>query len=757
MPETVRLPLLNIESTVFETGLAPHDGYGCWSVGYCTKLRPVFVEPGDRIMVLRAMEAFAPPENPQTIRIGVNETELETIQLGPGLHDYRVTIPGALLHLGQNQVTLNYGQIFQPYRLDPGSMDSRSLAVKFRDILFAHPEASLEPSDYPDASPGPTAIPGVGFRIPIPAVLSIELAGMKQVRLQADFSLDNGASACGLIVTEGGTIRHRAWLGDLRESIDLTVNAGNALPQMVEFFIGSPANQSTGQVILDRLSCGLKAECHPRVEDDRPRNLVLITLDTLRQDHLGAYGQSTLKTPFLDCMARHGCQWFEAYSHVPLTGPAHASILTGLLPHATGVLSNQHNLGVSAMTMARLLRANGFRTAGFVSTAVLNSTYGYRRGFSYFRDCDSPRGFFEAEQTNEHVREYLQRLDPRERFFLWVHYYDPHTPYSPPGVKGDPLTALLDGAVTATWNIADGRRHSSTFNVPPGESILTLSTASGNGCFVQWMDLKPQPIGMVKGDGWELLDSEFLGSVWFAREQAEIVVHNPFTSSAAVTFTILAADNPGRDTLAARYAGEVEYLDRQLAELYTLFLERDLTDGTLFAVTADHGESLGEHSLMGHIHQLYEPLLRVPLILFGDRVEIHCESQTVRHVDLLPTLLGRLLVEAPFGMDGSDLAHANAAALPVYAETFAIEAREEIRSLRSDSFHYLWYPTGVGRAELFNLAEDPAETHPLSLDHPMVKILDSNLRRFMPAGELVSPAEPLTPEREAMLRSLGYL
>lgn len=168
-------------------------------------------------------------------------------------------------------------------------------------------------------------------------------------------------------------------------------------------------------------------------------NVVLVTIDTLRADHVGVYGASDA-TPALDALAREGVRFENAISPVPLTRPAHASLLTGLYPNQHGIRDNlPAGLEPSTPTLATRLGAAGYQTAAFVGSFLLGRGSGFENGFDVFRDGSASgagdrvgaRSERRAEEVASEVLEYISSARPP--FFLWIHFYDPHAPYDPPG------------------------------------------------------------------------------------------------------------------------------------------------------------------------------------------------------------------------------------------------------------------------------------------------------------------------------------
>lgn len=190
--------------------------------------------------------------------------------------------------------------------------------------------------------------------------------------------------------------------------------------------------------------CGPKRDIEAVLERDAARgfHVVLVTLDTTRADHLGAYGYELAETPVLDRLAAGGILFRDAVSPAPLTLPAHASILTGLDPQHHGVRNNgQYRLEDDHRTLAEILAERGYATAAFVSAFVLDRRYGLAQGFQVYDDRVEPApgqafGGLDSQRSAEAVTDaVLQWLDGRsgnEPFFLWTHYYDPHAEYAPP-------------------------------------------------------------------------------------------------------------------------------------------------------------------------------------------------------------------------------------------------------------------------------------------------------------------------------------
>lgn len=191
-------------------------------------------------------------------------------------------------------------------------------------------------------------------------------------------------------------------------------------------------------------SAALLAGCG--LDERRPPNVLLISVDTLRADRLGCYGAAAVETPAIDAMARSGVRFENAFSPVPLTLPAHWTLHTGTQPWVHGVVDNGMVLArPPASTLAERFSAAGYDTAAFVAAFVLHRSFGLDRGFDYYDDGPAADAALDqvmhaTAPADERVGQALRWLQSREKkaaepsrpFFLWLHLFDPHSPYAPP-------------------------------------------------------------------------------------------------------------------------------------------------------------------------------------------------------------------------------------------------------------------------------------------------------------------------------------
>ena len=176
-----------------------------------------------------------------------------------------------------------------------------------------------------------------------------------------------------------------------------------------------------------------------------PANVLLITIDTVRADHVGCYGYPKIETPTLDLLAQDGILFERAISQVPLTWPSHTAILTGTYPFQNGVQDfTGQPLDPRFRSVAQAFKKNGYVTGAVVSAYVLDRVWGLARGFDFYDDAFSPEAFQnkdiglvdrKAGESVTHAIHWLTANSNKQTahpFFLWVHLYDPHSPYDPP-------------------------------------------------------------------------------------------------------------------------------------------------------------------------------------------------------------------------------------------------------------------------------------------------------------------------------------
>ncbi|MEQ1504692.1 MAG: sulfatase [Myxococcota bacterium] len=327
-------------------------------------------------------------------------------------------------------------------------------------------------------------------------------------------------------------------------------------------------------------------------------NLLLVTLDTTRADHLGPYGYLRDTTPALDALAARSTVYTAAWAPMATTLPSHTSLMTGVWPLEHGVLANVQHGGRRTLPsdrlvpVAELFRAAGYLTAAFVSATPLKSGTGIERGFATFDQSD--RNVRHARHTTDAAIAWLERYG-RSPFFAWVHYYDAHGPFAPPPAYA---TFTADDRLRA-W--MDERRIPTVASRSGGAELDPIPAHDGYDGELAYVDdqlgrllaavaqrgVADRTVVVVVGDHGEGLGQHQVaghGHVWREQLQVPLVVHVPWRS--------------GGERVDAPIA-MVDVMPTVLAELDRSLYDRFVTvaSGRAVGTRGSIGPSLGLSSL----------------------------------------------------------------------------------------------------------------------------------------------------------------
>jgi arylsulfatase A-like enzyme len=328
-------------------------------------------------------------------------------------------------------------------------------------------------------------------------------------------------------------------------------------------------------------------------------NILLVVIDTARADRFSTNGYARDTTPAIAALGRDGAVYLNAYATSPWTLPSHASMFTGLYPSSHGADSGRLKLDDQLPFLASRLKAAGYSTIACVANPWVGKDYNFHIGFDIFdeiwREVGDSAEDAGAATISERMTLWLSRRARNEKarakpFFVFINYFEAHLPYNPP------------------------------------EPERSRFLARGRG---------PQA-----GAGSEA--------------EQEAVEHLRRFSPKDIVRQILGVESLSRDgfrILSDLYDGEIAYVDRRLGEVIAQLRQHDLLDDTVIVVTSDHGEMLGEHDLVDHRLSLYEPVLRIPLVIrypwavrAGQRLDAPVLLQ-----DLYPTLLWAAGIRSPQG------------------------------------------------------------------------------------------------------------
>lgn len=457
-----------------------------------------------------------------------------------------------------------------------------------------------------------------------------------------------------------------------------------------------------------------------------PPNVILISIDSLRPDHLGCYGHGRNTSPTLDKLAREGALFETVVSTTSWTLPAHAALFTALADSVHFCYDDQKWLDGSRTTLAENLKDSGYETVGFFSAPYLHPSFGFAQGFDSYQDCTSYSKLsvdllksdrFIKDKFDEHglidqglmsgahqditnpiiLGDVKKWLDERTGgpFFLFIHLWDVHYDYIAPKKYVDMFTTDYEGPVT-------------------GKNVFRTAHK--------------------RPESWTDADVEHL---------------------------------------KALYDAEIRYTDDTIGEILAHLEKQGLKDTSMIAVTADHGEAFYEHGLHGHRWSLHDEEIRIPLILryppligAGQRID-----RPVRIIDIAPTLLD-LAGQPP-------LPHAMGRSLtPLCAkppegwtdETAICELKVPHRKANSnlmalrDRSRKIVYDEAKKRFTIYDLTKDPGEQEPLrevqdperfiELRQRTKKMLQKRYRQLPTIGNRDVPEVKMKTLEQ--LKALGY-
>lgn len=704
----------------------------------------------------------------QTVTVRVNDREIGFTRLAPRARDYSFHVPRGVLVAGVNRVVLDFAFAEEARTRRPASKDHRTLAAAF-DVVGIGDEPEWTGGASADRKAPTTGDDAVVLTPATGVVFAFNHSGVTTLSfgLGADgrpppetakvvvWSQRAGAASVELLATDlvRELGRHRAFRidpGEGRLEVGFAVTGG-----------GDPS--SAGDWALRLTAPRLHAE---ERDGEKIGNVLMVVVDTLRADRLGVYG-SRLATPNIDRLAARGVRFNLAFSHIPITGPSHASIFTSLIPAEHGVHNNSQVLGSDIPVMAEVLRDDGRNTASVISLGVLQGRFGLGRGFDIYLDEFRHDWMKNAAEVNSEVLDLLEGSLP-EPFFLFVHYSDPHEPYAPPGIEYPRIALELNGEPLGEL-IAGGRGQGFDLELPPGDSQLRFVDAglSKKRPFrlttisVDDPDVEVQPTA-----GWETRERGAAMDAYQSSFPATIVLRSRAGDRRRVELELACKLVLGQSQLKRRYDLEVEYVDREIGRLLEFMERRHLLDNTLVVFLSDHGEGLGDHNHFGHISQLYNSLLRVPFIMAypGRLPEGRVIDERVGLVDLAPTVMDLMGLESPPRANGVSLvplmAGGEAEPRSIVAETYRPEAYSDKRALVRDGFKYIHSWTDDREwEELYDLSADPGELRDLSKIEverlaAMRAALQNRLLKAVAAD--VVEADLSTAEIER-LRALGYI
>ena len=326
----------------------------------------------------------------------------------------------------------------------------------------------------------------------------------------------------------------------------------------------------------------------------KPKRVFLLTMDTVRMDHLGCYGYPRITSPFMDSLAESGLRFRESLCACSNTLPSHVSLFSGLQIEQHGLHHNGYlAIHPDVYMLPQLFSDAGYKTGSFTSVVWMNlmgQGFDHHDGYNekYVQDNSTTRYYRKADETFRQCTDWVESLSPDDDFFTWIHVYDPHNPFYPPE---DLFTEFTQD-----------------FERRPDE------------LFQYWMQDQKKTLHCHEYDG---------------KRSKLAEMHN-------------------------YYDAEIRFVDRELERLYKAAEAKGLLEDSLWIITTDHGEGMGQHEYWGHGMHIYDEQMLSPFIMhtpggqYGPRVV----QETIHHIDLLPTMASILeqpLPDIPLTRTGHNL------------------------------------------------------------------------------------------------------
>jgi len=659
----------------------------------------------------------------QSVKVGLNGVPVGEFKLNDLRYRYRLSLPAAAQHAGENRLRFTFAGAAAPSDLDSRDPDRRRLAAAFYSLTVGtEGDAGLDDLLGRDA-PAPfevveeSDIPSIVQVGPSVIRFALRLPPAPQVRFTP--GLHAAARSAAARATFRITMETRP--GDEREvwsssigpgddkqpevTVDLPGGGGDVVRLGLQVS-GAPGARFTwgtwraprilGRGGPDPLSLAAATPVASTAGDELSQglagsNVILIVLDAARARELGCYGYGRPTTPAIDRLAGEGVLFERAFTPAVYTLAAMSSVWTSEYPdrhHAE--VSFSSSLPKNRLTLAELLSARGVHTAGFVANAVAGRVGGFDRGFSEFHELFQKYGSG-AGGFRQVLPAWLKANKDR-RFFAYLHFREPHFPYDPD---------------------------------PP------FDTRFGQG-----------PIAKAARRDMDWITEANQGRRTLTPEE--------------------------RAHLVSLYDGNLAFADQEIGALREALEAEHLLERTVIIVMADHGEGLGEHGWIGHNVQLYEESIHVPLVMrfphgkggpLGKRV-----PGLVDLLDVAPTIAQ---IFGVLGQGGSGKQFQGGSLLPVIAGApgrTAVLARSvwdrPRYALRDDRWKLL-YDTRTGEEQLFDVVADPGEARDLVRTDPLrAAYFRQALHQWiLGLGRRGGTAEAatLTPEQRENLCALGYI
>lgn len=511
---------------------------------------------------------------------------------------------------------------------------------------------------------------------------------------------------------------------------------------------------------------------------ETPKYIFLITLDTLRADHVDYSLENNKKTPNLARLASEGIYFPNAYSLIPITLPSHLAMFYSLPPHILKVYNNGEKNSTPLPGLEKILKKKGYSTGAVIALGSISKQWGIGEDFDEFiENYRKPYLWYKsAEEVNQDAFPMIERVKTNKSFF-WIHYTDPHAPYYIPAYKGL-FSTSINGIKEFVSKSTERALVKIEAKIDPGENIIDLNTEIP-GSFnkdkrlaisrIAFDDLSIVSKG--KNDNLEITyPEEWKISLIGKRQNCEttkvdssIRLINKSNKKIDILVSFVYRMIPTVPSIRILYKQEVAYMDKHIGKLIDFLKKNNMYKNSLFIIMGDHGEGLGEYRKhVGHIDYLNKCFVNVPLIVCGEGVRLSgVRKDAVTNLNIAPTILDIANIKKPAFMMGKSLL-GPLKKERIVLETYSPEARGDAFSIIDFPFQIIAYPKREkNKLELINLEKDFLGIKNL-IDSDIKPSLRSNLIKDIreKSAELSSgrKSKPKISKRdEEILKALGYI
>jgi len=444
-------------------------------------------------------------------------------------------------------------------------------------------------------------------------------------------------------------------------------------------------------LLLIVLSTACKQGSKKSKSPERP-NIILISADTLRADHLGCYGYPRSTSPNLDKISRQTFHFSEVISASSHTLPSHASLFLSQHCPTHGVVTVDRSIPASQSTLPEMLKGKGYATAGFYAGPFLSPRYGFNQGFDVYESGSNGDAVSSAAHINQKALAWLDS-DHDRPFFLFLHYFDIHYPFNEtrPGRRSFSKRAPLSDRPELYYLFLEAigrflKSHDLSDDLLPDGADYQRRKKR--------LKVYRQVNDQLRIAG--ISDTE-IDELWLWPWDGEPKLY----------------DDQKR-YLKDRYDDGIAFFDFELARLWKGLVQRNLADNSIIIILSDHGEMLYDHdNFLFHGRYLYDSLLKVPLFMKFPGLTPSVITQRATTVDIVPTILALSSITPPSLIQGISLVPPISGRSLEDDITFFSEIKEGDRvdkvAIRKGS-RKLILDRLKQKNELYNLEIDPAET-----------------------------------------------